>query len=50
MKTKEAVKEKISKEQYEKLSSKIKPIREEDIGDGELADSMECEGGACPVK
>jgi ribonucleoside-triphosphate reductase len=47
---KQAPKETISKEQYEKLSAKIKPINDEGIGDGELEDSMECAGGACPVK
>ena len=48
---KQAPKEKISKEQYEKLSSKIKPINiDNGVGDGDLLSSMECEGGACPVK
>jgi len=47
---KQAPKETINKEQYEKLSSKIKPIRDENVGDGELEDSMECGSGFCPVK
>ena len=48
---KQAPKEKISKEQYEKLSAKIKPINiEEASGDGDLLSSMECEGAACPIK
>jgi len=48
---KQAPKEKISKEQYEKLSSKIKPINiDNGVGEGELLSSMECEGGVCPVK
>lgn len=47
---KQAPKEAISKDQYEKLSAKIKPINDDDVGDGELGDSMECAGGACPVK
>ncbi len=46
----QAPKEKITKEQYEKLSAKIKPINDDGIGEGELESSMECEGGACPVK
>ncbi len=45
----QAPKEPISKEQYEKLSSKIKPLSD-DLGDGELQSSLECEGGVCPVK
>lgn len=47
---KQAPKEKISKEQYEKLSAKIKPINTDNAGDGSLQSSLECEGGACPVK
>lgn len=47
---KQAPKETITKEQYEKLSAKIKPINDDGVGDGELGDSMECAGGACPVK
>jgi len=47
---KQAPKETITKEQYEKLSAKIKPINDENVGDGELEDSMECAGGFCPVK
>ena len=47
---KQAPKEKISKEQYEKLSAKIKPINiDNGVGDGDLLSSMECEG-ACPVR
>ena len=45
----QAPKEAITEEQYHKLSSKIKPLNLEDIGQGEL-DGMECEGGVCPVK
>lgn len=50
---KQAPLEKITKEQYEKLVSKIKPIdidNDEDVFDSELKDSLECEGGSCPVK
>jgi len=47
---KQAPKETISREQYEKLSSKIKPINDDNVGDGELGDSLECAGGACPIK
>ncbi len=45
---KQAPKEAITQEQYEKLSSKIKPIKEDDIQNGDL-ESQECEG-ACPIK
>lgn len=47
---KQAPKEAISKEQFEKLSSKIKPLAvDETLGQGEI-DGSECEGGACPVR
>ncbi len=46
----QAPKEPITKENYEHLSSKIKPLAEESLGDGELQSSLECEGGQCPVK
>lgn len=46
----QAPKQAITKEQYEKLSKKIKPIDFEDIDDGTIDGSFECEGGVCPVK
>ena len=46
----QAPKEAISREQYEKLSSKIKPIQMEDITEGALIDEAECAGGSCPVR
>jgi len=47
---KQAPKETITKEQYEKMASKIKPIRDDiDVGQGDLASGLECEG-ACPIK
>lgn len=46
---KQAPKEAITKEQYEKLAPKIKPIDSELItGNGDVV--AECEGGVCPVK
>jgi ribonucleoside-triphosphate reductase len=45
----QAPKEKITQEQYEKLSASVKPIDEERIGEGKLED-LECAGGVCPVK
>jgi ribonucleoside-triphosphate reductase len=46
----QAPKEAISKHTYERLSAKIKPIEDGDVGDGALVDSLECAGGACPLK
>ena len=46
---KQAPKESITEEQYEKLSTKIRPLDEDKIQDGDL-ESMECVGGMCPVK
>lgn len=40
--------EEISEEMYRKLIEKVKPIIK-DIGQGDL-ESMECAGGACPIK
>lgn len=45
----QAPKEKITAEQFEKLSSDIKPIDFERIGSGDI-DSGECATGVCPVK
>lgn len=47
---KQAPKEAITREQYEKLSSKIKPIEFEDISDGNMIDGLECAGGVCPIR
>jgi ribonucleoside-triphosphate reductase len=40
----------ISKETYEKLSSKIKPIDVSGIGNGLSVSDEECENGSCPIK
>lgn len=45
---KQAPKEAITKEQFERLSSKIKSLND-DIGEGEI-DEKECAGGQCPIK
>jgi ribonucleoside-triphosphate reductase len=47
---KQAPKEAITKEQYEKLSKKIKPLEYDDIGEGNMIEGMECEGGSCPIR
>jgi ribonucleoside-triphosphate reductase (thioredoxin) len=47
---KQAPKEAISREQYERLSKKIKPIDSEDVGEGQMIDGMECAGGVCPIR
>lgn len=41
--------EAMSQENYDKAASKIKPIDFDSISGGDL-ESMECEGGICPVK
>jgi ribonucleoside-triphosphate reductase len=47
----QAPKEAITKEQFEKLSSKIKPIDIDKIDmESQILDSLECEGGMCPMK
>ncbi len=46
----QAPKEPISKERYDELSSKITPLTIGDDTGGEDISSMECDGGACPVK
>jgi hypothetical protein len=49
---KQAPKEAITREQYEKLASKVKPIELDEAGaeDGELLEGLECEGGVCPLR
>lgn len=46
---KQAPMEAMAKEDYEKRSSKTKPIVDTNIGIGDIS-SMECEGAACPVR
>lgn len=41
--------EPVSKETYEKMTAKIKPVNFNKITDGDI-ESMECEGGFCPIK
>lgn len=46
----QAPKETITEQQYDKLASKIKPISQDiEYGNGEL-EGLECEGGVCPVR
>lgn len=47
---KQAPKETISAEQYEKMSAKIRPIDIDEIQDNGLLTDMECAGGVCPVR
>lgn len=49
---KQAPKEAITKQEFEKKSSKIKPIEFDNTSDfeGGLESSLECEGGVCPLK
>jgi ribonucleoside-triphosphate reductase len=46
----QAPKEKITKEQFEKLSAEIKSIDIDRIDEGNGLDGLECEGGICPIK
>lgn len=46
---KQAPKEKISKEQFHRLSNKVKPIDFDQISEGEM-ESQECVAGACPIR
>lgn len=47
---KQAPKEPISQEQYERLSEKIQPIDITNIGEGSDLAGTECAGGACPIR
>lgn len=49
---KQAPKEAITQTQFEKLSSKIKPLEFDDslIEEEQTISSLECEGGACPIR
>jgi len=42
--------EEISKEKYEELASKVKPIASVEVKETDLLDSTECVTGACPIK
>jgi hypothetical protein len=46
---KQAPKEKISKEQFQRLSSRVKAIDFDQIAEGDL-ESQECVSGACPIR
>lgn len=47
---KQAPKETITQEKFERLSAKIKPIDADEISEGSMVEGMECEGGVCPVR
>lgn len=47
---KQAPKEPITEEQFHRLSKKVKNIELNDIGEGDILTSLECEGGVCPIK
>jgi ribonucleoside-triphosphate reductase len=46
----QAPKQPITEEEYERLSSKIKPLDDDDIEGGSMLEGIECEGGVCPVR
>lgn len=47
---KQAPKEAITKQHYDKLQSKIKPIDTDAIGGDTILEGLECEAGVCPVR
>jgi ribonucleoside-triphosphate reductase (thioredoxin) len=47
---KQAPKETITGEQFEKLSSKVQPLSAEAVGAGADLESLECASGACPIR
>lgn len=47
---KQAPKEAIDKETFDRLSANVKSIETDDVADGNDIGSMECEGGVCPIK
>lgn len=47
---KQAPKEAISKDEYERLAETVEPIDVDSVGDGGELDGTECAGGACPIK
>jgi hypothetical protein len=42
--------EEITKDKYEEMSAKVKPITAVEVKESDLLDSAECLTGACPVK
>jgi ribonucleotide reductase alpha subunit len=46
----QAPKEKITQEQFEELSKNIKDLDTNDIASGDLAEAIDCDSGACPIK
>jgi ribonucleotide reductase alpha subunit len=42
--------EEITEEKYKELISKCKPITNIEVKENDLLDTMECEGGVCPIK
>jgi hypothetical protein len=42
--------EEISKEKYDEMIAKVKPIKSVEVKESDLLDSMECSTGACPVR
>lgn len=47
---KQAPKEPLTAEQYEKLAAKVKPVELDDVADGGQLSGTECDGGACPIR
>lgn len=47
---KQAPKEAITREQYDRLSGKVRPIELDAITDGATVSDLECAGGICPIR
>lgn len=47
---KQAPKEPITREQYERLAARIRPLDADAVGEGGMVAGLECEGGACPIR
>jgi len=47
---KQAPYQQISKEEYEKVKAKVKPLTNIKINSGNIIEGIECEGGACPIR
>jgi ribonucleoside-triphosphate reductase len=47
---KQAPKEAITQEQYERAVAKLKPIDIDGVMEGDLVGGLECAGGACPIR
>lgn len=47
---KQAPKQAITEDQYEKLSKKVKPVEFDNVGEADVIEGIECAGGLCPIR